>query len=57
MGELRFTIGGLREILSQGMYPLRVAIWPGHVPAPEQGSGSTVRSHQDEPSMVLSPVH
>ncbi|KAL6753666.1 ATP-NAD kinase-like domain-containing protein [Haematococcus lacustris] len=34
MGEPRFTIGGLQEILAARTYPLRVAVWPEETPPP-----------------------
>lgn len=35
MGEPRFTVGGLREVLAAKPYPLRVAYWPAEVAPPE----------------------
>jgi len=36
MGEARFTVGGIREVLSNRMYPIKVAYWPDNVPMPQQ---------------------
>jgi hypothetical protein len=35
MGEPRFTVGGIKELFAQRMYPMRVAVWPASVPAPD----------------------